>query len=277
MSRLKRLFKRDAEVKREQFLNFLTQAIKDGQLTEPQAKELLSRFDAKEIDENDLPLTLEDAIKPTTLDDARRALEIIGLSLILSSFSQRSKARDVLQDRFEQKVKEQAVGIIKVSNWQSSFIESIQNHILGQSMLGRGRVLEQADLNYLDDVIRRQFAYASRFADEIAIRKLLGTPMSDADIARRSALYSGSGRAVWFQSYEDEEAGDGYVVDFVARDDKSTCGPCMQAELDGPYLPGQGPHPGEVCEGFGNCRCRRELRYAPAEWGQLTGQVLRAA
>lgn len=55
----------------------------------------------------------------------------------------------------------------------------------------------------------------------------------------------------------------GYVYDYIALDDNAVCSPCMDAEANSPYIGGQGPMPGQVCLGGGNCRCYRIGRYAP--------------
>ena len=95
-------------------------------------------------------------------------------------------------------------------------------------------------------------------------------PLSEAYIANRADQYAGEGWAAWFEASERELTGqDGFVVDYIARDDGATCSPCRFAMQDGPYLPGTGPYPGQVCLGAGNCRCERRPRFAPEEWARL--------
>jgi hypothetical protein len=91
---------------------------------------------------------------------------------------------------------------------------------------------------------------------------LLDERMSELQASARAALYGGSGRGLWFN---EQEAGldDGWIVDYIAVDDSGTCSPCHEAEIQGPYLPNQGPEVSEVCEGFGHCRCERVPRYDP--------------
>lgn len=60
---------------RAEFLAYLTRLVKDRKLTEKDAGQMLRQFDAGEIDENDLPLTLKEAIAPITQTDVDRAME----------------------------------------------------------------------------------------------------------------------------------------------------------------------------------------------------------
>ncbi len=70
---------------------------------------------------------------------------------------------------------------------------------------------------------------------------------------------------------DDGTLGRGWVVDYISRDDVRTCTNCLEAQRQGPYLPGQGPMPGAVCLGRHRCRCRREYRYDPVMYARLTG------
>jgi hypothetical protein len=76
-------------------------------------------------------------------------------------------------------------------------------------------------------------------------------------VEARSALYSGRGRSLWFQADEEVTAGETAVVFYEAVGDDRTCRACRDAEGGSPYLPAEGPMPGDVCEGHGYCRCVR--------------------
>jgi hypothetical protein len=60
---------------RPEFLALLTRLVKDRKLTEKEAGAMLRQFDNGEIDENDLPLPLKEAIAPITQSDVDRAME----------------------------------------------------------------------------------------------------------------------------------------------------------------------------------------------------------
>lgn len=122
---------------------------------------------------------------------------------------------------------------------------------------------------YPTDTLAIAFAALS-----VAVRALQGKPLSEAAIAQRAAQYGGVGRAAFYTGMEGSATTQrGYVARYVARDDDRTCVRCLDAEARGPYLPGDGPKPGDVCLGRHRCRCTRELVYDPAAWARLTGRV----
>lgn len=243
-----------------EFRAFLIRCVADGLLTEAEAGELLRKFRRGEIDEKALPLPLRDAIG---FDD----IAIFAIVIAALSLREREKRRDRLQDEFTEEAKRLAKSLFKekvVSEWQGKVKEAVARHTIRQATYGAGRALTPAQLGALDEIMTGQTAYLSRFADEVSIRMLEGQPLSEAQIASRTALYSGVGRSAWFQ-HAEANAEDGTVYDYVSLDDEGTCAPCLDAERGGPYLPNEGPQPGEVCEGRGNCRCERIARFAPEE------------
>lgn len=144
-------------------------------------------------------------------------------------------------------------------------------------MLGAGRGLTASELAVVDARVRAQLAYLSRFADEVALRRLDEVPLaplSEEAVGARLSLYGGEARASFYAARERDAAG-GYVVDYVAADDGGTCSPCLRAMINSPYLPDDvdTPYPGRVCRGRGRCRCRRELRYAPDEHRALAARA----
>lgn len=229
----------------------LAQAIAEGWLTDEQALELMRRFDQGEL--TNLPLPL----------DAAMAIDSLEAIFTLRDI-------EALQDAFMEAVANVNHSI--VSDWQATLKQLIVGSVLANAQAGAGRTLTPEELAELDPIMREQLAYLSRFADQMAIRNWLNKPMSDAQIAARSKMYAGAGRAQWYRSSE-KELDTGYVIDYVSQDDNHVCTACLIAEEQSPYLPGVGPYPGKICFGHGNCRCLRISRYAPAVAQQLQGVI----
>jgi hypothetical protein len=172
---------------------------------------------------------------------------------------EREHFRDQLQTQYEARVaalgRSVADGTISIRQWQRLMDTATTQYLIRQQALGAGTTrMDTAAFTALDATVRRQQAYISRFSDTIGAKTATGKPLSGDAIASRATLYSGAGRAVGARAQErdsDEE------WEYVAVDDGGTCAPCLDAE--GIYSAGDGPMPGEVCEGFGNCRCTREL------------------
>lgn len=249
---------------RTQFKSMLIRAVQDELLTEDEARTLLRRFDAGEISDADLPLPLSEAIIGANDSDVEKAVTALGLALVFASLLPRERAREALQDKFMAKARGLSENVSAVSDWQQTFSVEIGQYILKQSILGRGRLLEPSEIVRADGIIKAEQAFLSRFAEEVAFSRINGNPMSADAIGSRSELYAGRGRAEWFTGHEEVQ-GDGTVIDYVSVDDNGTCEPCLSAESQGPYLPNDGPLPGQVCDGFGRCRCERVPRYAPDE------------
>lgn len=270
-------------MKRKDFLAYLIRAVKDSFLTEQEARALLRRFDAGDIAESMLSLSLDEAITPTTEDDVQRgivALAALGIvtngTLKRLTERQQEQTATKLQERFTKEVRGFAYKSLEdLGGWQKSMSLTIQGHIIQQSLLGRLRPLDAQEIKTLDRVIRAQQAYASRFADEQASRLLQGNPFSVDYIGARSEQYNGEARAEFYRAKEGE-ADEGMVFDYVSVDDNGTCQPCIDAEQASPFLAGDGALPGDVCEGRGFCRCVREERYSPDEAAELR-EGLRAA
>lgn len=140
----------------------------------------------------------------------------------------RAIQRERLQSQFEKQAaglaRSVANGKITVATWQTRMADAISNHSLRQAALGRGATMSKAEaIAFSNARIRPQLAFLQRFADEIALGKVTGEPLTAAQIANRSALYAGDGRAAWFQEHEKRDARPGYVAVYRARDDKGTC------------------------------------------------------
>jgi hypothetical protein len=273
---------------RDRFLALLARAASDPgiRLTEAEAADLLRRYDADEIDASDLPLA------PPEQGGAVRTAAGLALALLLLAGVRGTRptridgvarvhlarARDAAADHFEQDALSLAVryhgGRITLGEWQVTFAGRVGSELAALAYLGAGT-------NELPDAARAELArqtllqagYVSRFADDMAIRRAQGSPMTLLGMAARSALYAGAAYGLYFYSQEAAEGAgrDGYVVEYKSVDSPTTCRPCHAAE--GYYLPTTGPYPGQVCRGRSRCRCRRILRFDPQVYRQLTGQA----
>lgn len=177
--------------------------------------------------------------------------------------SKRGRHRDRLQDGFEATAVRLATMLERsgdVRAWQAGMSTAIQEHMAQQAALGLGRMPKRAEVKRIAEGMVEQTAYLSKFADEVAAKRLVGRPMSSAGIAARAAQYSGAGRALWYEMAERESENDVIYV-YRARDDGRACDRCLEAARNSPYLPGQGAMPGSICRGHGRCRCTREIRH----------------
>lgn len=283
-------------MKRTQLMALLTRAILDGWLTEEDASLILARYDRGELAEIDIPLAPEDVIS----GDSRgiRELALIALlaslglwliktgrsdfDVVLSSLPSltsnlRTEIVDILQTAFEEDVRilaeEFASGGMSLGQWQIRMANRIRQHLAEQTMLGLGTDrLSSAQLSNLDAIMRRETAYLSRFADQIAVAEAQGRRLSPAYIGNRAELYAGTARGEYFRASEEWMSGRvGWIIRYETRGDENVCSPCQNA--DGWYLIGQGPMPGQVCLGRSRCRCVRNLIYDPVRFAELTGGI----
>jgi len=251
---------------REAFLNLLTRAVKDGHLTEREASDLLRQFDRGEldVDEANAPLDPSEAITPLTDADVQRAVSVLLLLGTLSYLHlRRAHFREVLQDRFiagaRGLAKAKASGRVSLSAWQQGMREQIRSNIVQNVAIGSGRV---PAANALQAAVSVQEAYLARWADELAVKALLGEPTSELGMIARAALYAGAGRAEGYRA-EAELYPEGGAVTYTAVDDSGTCQACLDAE--GTYrVTDPFPVPGAVCAGYGNCRCTLEFNEVAA-------------
>lgn len=276
---------------RNEFIDWLSRLVADGEMSEEDAAAWLVSFDLGTLPPHwQLPQPISEGVRGP--DEAARDAALIALLLLLARPGQPPPAQlrplspqtataqaDAVQVAFEQAASTLAAQLageaLTVAAWQAALLVEVERHILQQMMLANGnQALTPAQLDRLERLIWEQSAYLQRFADTVALRIGLETPWSEAYLAHRAGLYGGVGRAEFFRS--DEEArlargdlGDGWVIEYVAVDDRGTCSPCHNAQ--GFYLPGQGPYPGEICLGRGACRCRRVAQYRPEIYVRLAG------
>lgn len=240
---------------RDELVALLARLVADGKLTESAAAGLVARYDAGALPSVALPTT------PSTPQPEGGVQggtpEAIGANF------------DVVVTRMAAAL---ASGQMTLAAWQAHLAALVADEMLSQALLGADGELAEEDIAELEADAGEQAAYVSRFADEMALGLLMGQPMSEGQIAARSALYAGAGWGWYFRAYERRLGKErGIVVRYVAHDDDRTCVPCHEAEAGSPYLPDSGPFPGDVCAGGGRCRCRREEYYDMEAWQRLTG------
>lgn len=243
---------------REAFLSLLTRAVKDSTLTEAEAIDLLKQYDRGElrIDEDETPT--DEPIAPLTDEEVERAIaSLLALGSLAYLHLRRSHFREVLQDGFIEKArglaKARAAGKA-LSEWQAEMSAAVRENVVQQAAVGSGRI-PAADA--LTGAVELQGAYLARWADEQAVRWLVDNPQSELAMMARAALYAGAGRAEGYKA-EAELYPEGGAVIYTAVDDSGTCQSCLDAE--GTYSVSEPfPTPGDVCEGFGNCRCTLEF------------------
>lgn len=277
---------------RAELVIILAELILREVINEDDARALLAQFDRGEW--VDLPLPLAEAVTPVTTRDGMTAWVVLLTSLgatigaqvaqqvptstrrILTE-AQGRNLRDRLRAEFDTEMRRLAgrvAGGAATGTWQADMTNTVRRYMLAQASAGLGRPLTQAEINAIAPRINEQSQYVYRYAADIAARRQTGNPYQVAYLNNRSTQYGGVGWGMYFEGQEAVYGGqDGWVVDYISRDDDRTCGPCLDAENNGPYLPGQGPMPGQVCLGRGYCRCERRLRYDPAAWGRLAGAV----
>lgn len=258
---------------REEFITALDLLIARGDLTTEDAQTLIALYDAGQLAPGALWLPADQATA-TTEDDNEAALGIALALTLAGPYSEDTVAQiiDRLQDEAEARIAElsptAAAG--QIAEWHEEMAGMIARLTLA-GLYAAGQATPEA-LQQAQDEISEQLRWLYLFAAAAAANAALGRPWSPAYLTARSRLYLGMARARFYRQIEANAAySDGWVIDYIAVDDPATCDPCSDAESAGPYLPGAGPMPGQVCEGGGNCRCRRVARYDPE-----TAALLRA-
>lgn len=193
------------------------------------------------------------------------SLFVPGASTLRGSMTQlREAARDALQDNFDEVIDKVApVALESLTAWHEQMKAVIEGYLLAQATVARGRSLLPTEILALQTAINEQLDFLQHFLFDLLIREI-----TLEYVAARSKLYSGAGRALWYRINEERED-TGWVIDYMAVDDRGTCLPCRDAEAGGPYRFGDGPFPGEICLGRGRCRCQRNRRYDPDAWQLL--------
>lgn len=232
------------------------------------------------------PLMLKEMPQNLTDEHIRRALFELGIVMKLTSaqktqsdilerlallrLDEMYEIHEEIHDRFIKRVSSitntMLALLIPIYIWQMLMIDEIASHIAAQTILGsRGKYSSYK--NYMNNKMQFQLWFIQRFGDYLAYAFSTGTPASEPRTINRAASYGGTGRAAFYQTLEKHlkdiltDGTEGYIVQYVAKDDPRTCQPCHDAQ--GYYLPTHGPYPGEVCLGQAFCRCTRVIIYDP--------------
>ena len=243
----------------------LTDLIERKIITLDEAASLLNRFLRGDFEEDGLPLPLKQAQQK----DDDHTLLFLFLSLIPRPYQQTGRItlnnRRSKRDRIRSKSEERIIALslalsedeITLSEWHREMMTVVGGSITAQWLAGHGRFGGQSPMA---GEIETQYQYLYRYASELHVLNELGRSRSDEYIAHRSLSYLGSAWAAWFVGNESI-GGDGYVSQYIAKDDKFVCQPCISAV--GYYRLNSGPYPGQICLGGGSCRCERIVIYAP--------------
>lgn len=197
-----------------------------GTITTEEAEDFLERYLAGQVSIDDLPLPGDEA------DEAGVGDRV---------YPEPSNAQELsdLRDFVEREIQ-----LLVASNPPTSELHAELISIITAYNIATGASIEGDSFDYL-----------YLFMGSVALGLY-----SLAQIAARANSYLGDGWGAFFRGEEANLSPNFWVVDYIARDDPITCTPCIQAQLGGPYLPGEGPFPGEVCFGRGACRCIRTPR-----------------
>lgn len=286
---------------RDNFLGLIQRALDDGTISPAEYQDLLDAYDAGELPLDGPRPPAEEIRRPgaatfiliaiwllATLSPGQdrpggrsATPQTIRSALAASTRAGRLALAERIQDQFEEEIADLtqrlAAGRINLATWQQAAGDLIDRNLIAQTMAGsRSAALTTAQIGRLGTLIEQERAFLSRFADTIATRQALGRPLSAGAMIHRARSYAGTGRGEYFRAEEEAatqagEEGEGIVIDYVSNDDDRTCGPCLDADGGSPYLPGQGPYPGQICLGGGACRCSRIPRYDPEAWAWLMG------
>lgn len=164
-----------------------------------------------------------------------------------------------------------------LSRWQRAMQSAYAEDAATLARLGAGGELTAAQSVRLARVVAERTAYVDGFAARLSLAAAGEVPgFSERQISSLLVRASGDARALFFENAAGRETAgmDSPVVYYVARDDRGTCGPCMDAERGSPYLVGSAPAPGSVCRGGGHCRCEHRYADEPAAYARLSGASL---
>ena len=262
---------------REELIARLELLVREDKLSILEARSIVRRFDNGHFDERELPLTREEEQR-----QLETVLTVGSIAAYLLSVRRRKprgiEGRFTVVAHYERTILPLSDIPVRakpdIREWHQRMRESILSNALAQAEAGLGRVLTPREASQVGDLLGRQDAYLERFADEIAFRRLSGRPMSAKAIFDRSRQYGGFAIGLFFRMQEQRFDGlRGWISEYIPVDDPATCRPCHEAGIQGPYLPTQGPFPGEVCVAKGKCRCRRELHYDLTQWRILTNNL----
>ena len=282
---------------RENLIRLLADLVADGTITEEQAAGIL--LFAAELTGAETMIPLPSAAPRPIDDDDEAAILVLlaaatGLAAVTSyadlrrlSRHRRTDAADALADWHDDQAADIArslrAGNVRIFQQAAGSLNRL--HAAAQAALG-ARALPPALRQSLATADAGRAACRRRFVDGAGLRELVSrmppaliaalglgavaAQWSAEYLASRLAMYGAAGRAAFFEAaeeYDEEGAGPGWIVEYIAQDDDRTCSPCSDAQ--GYYLPGDGPYPGQICLGRHHCRCRRVPVYDPEIYATL--------
>ena len=152
----------------------------------------------------------------------------------------------------------------RVSRWKWAFALLLKHLYLVLALVAGAGALTVGDLEGVQELLERQYAYLDRFADGLAA----GT-VSVAEAGRRMHMYVNSARSSFWRVLDRQMREAGYAQEkWIAIGDADTCDPCMDADLMGWQPIGTFAEPGSgyvlrspttECAGLTDCRCRKEF------------------
>lgn len=255
----------------------LSDLVRRKAITLDEARLVLARFDAGELDNEDLPLpAATDAQLRAQHDDWITAFALV-LLLLRSSPTRpiskvlRTSGRKLLRSHFEGAVTRTATlvrsGAVTIAAWQRTMQTALANYTRQMAVVGAGRMPGVRVQGIVEDKLATQWPYLQRFATALAARQVGGRPMSDIALAARARQYGGIGWGAYFAG-QGENATPGYVDVWFTRDDYYVCPNCRPRHQQY-FQIGVGPYPGWDC--YGNCRCVRRAEYLPDIYADLSG------
>lgn len=255
---------------REEFIRLVAMTVRRGTITAEEGAQIIALYDAQQIDPNAVPLPARQATEP---NKDRRDIIILLIWITASAgLYQRQQARDRARLQAEQRLDQLAADLARtgdIATWHAEMIETVDAYIRAQAVIGYGQPLD----SFLDTATTLHTQHTLQFlylyAGSAMAKQLLGQPYSSPYYAARSRHYLKRGWEMFFRAAEHAIGEEGWVIDYIDQDDFRVCGPCSSASYNGPYLPGTGPFPGDVCRGGGYCRCERRRRWSPEEAAQL--------
>jgi len=154
--------------------------------------------------------------------------------------------------------------------WQVAIREAMRDDLMAMAAAGKGRTLNESDLNRLGRVWRRQQSHLQRFAEEIAARREAEKPMTKKQIKARSRMYAGAEYSAFWR-FAGEEKGQGWTVEWHSQDDGGVCPRCLIADKTMSPFPAGYPHPvpgSPWCRGGGACRCWLTFSFDPEAFAE---------
>lgn len=148
---------------------------------------------------------------------------------------------------------------ITLELWERGMAAELKSLYLQQTALAKGgwQNVTPADKRRVTMLLREQFTYLDRFANDIAAGRL-----SAAQILWRAGLYPLAGRQSYWKARDDAMRKQGLTQERrIAIGDAGTCSPCTDLAAKGWRRIGTLPAPGgPPCSGINLCRCEKEYR-----------------